>query len=112
MDGMTETSPMYIRFGGLPEDGRSWNDDLQQHEPGVSVYRAEWQSSDRDIVCVEVPRGAEIGTVDLVADRPVYVVTGDLLGWRGGDGEPLLTNCRVVEVLPPVEAVTYSYEED
>lgn len=105
---MTE---MYIRFGDLPTDGRSWNDDIQDHEPGVSVYRAEWQSSDRDVVCVEIPRGAEAGTIDMVADRPVYVITGDLLDQRGGDGEPLMANCHA-ELVGPVEVVNYMHEED
>lgn len=97
---------LYIRFGDLPPGGRSWNDDAQEWEAGVSVYKAEWQSEDRDIVCIEVPRGAQTGTIDLVADRPVYIVTGTLLPERGGDGEPLMANCRA-EYVGPVEAVSY-----
>lgn len=103
---------MHIRFGELPTAGRSWNDDLQDYEPGVCVYRAEWQSSDRDVVCVEIPRGAESGTIDMVADRPVYIINGDLLDQRGGDGEPLMAPGCTAELVGLVEAVNYMCEED
>jgi len=103
---------LYIRFGAPPVVGRSWNDDAQEYEPGVSVYRAEWQSTDRDVVCVYVPPGAGDGTLDLIADRPVYIVTGTLLGQRGGDGEPLMApGCRA-EYVGPVEIVNYVIEEE
>lgn len=105
---MTET--MYIRFGAVPETGRSWNDDTQDYELGVSVYRAEWQSADRDVLCVKVPSDICIGTISEIQDRPVYVVTGDLLDQRGGDGEPLLANCTA-EMIGPVEIVNYVIED-
>lgn len=107
---MTET--MYIRFGALPETGRSWNDDTQDYELGVSVYRAEWQSADRDILCVEVPSDACIGTISAVEDRPVYIVTGDLLAERGGDGELLMAPGCTAELVGPVEIVNYVIEGD
>lgn len=107
---MTET--MYVRFGALPEGGRSVNDESGELEAGVSCYRAEWQSSDRDIICVSIPSDICIGTINQIEDRPVYVITGDLLDERGGDGEPLLANVCVVEVIDPVEVVNYSIEEE
>jgi len=104
--------PMYIRFGAPPAGGRSWNADAQEYEPGVSVYQAEWQSSDRDVVCVRIPRGAATGTLDLIADRPVYIVTGTLLSQRGGDGEPLMApGCRA-EYVGVIEIVNYVFEEE
>jgi hypothetical protein len=107
---MTET--MFIRFGALPESGRSWNDELQAAEAGVSCYRAEWQSTDRDMICVSVPSDACICTINQIEDRPVYVLTGDLLDAVGGDGEPLLANARVVEIVEPVEVVNYVIEDE
>jgi hypothetical protein len=97
---------MYIRFGRLPENGRSWNDETQDWEAGVSVYRAEWQSTDKDVVCVEVPSEACVGTIHGIQDRPVYIVVGTLLNRVGGDGEPLMTDCAAVRH-GPVSAVTY-----
>lgn len=97
---------MYIRFGAAPETGRSWNDEAQAPEAGVSVYRAEWQSTDHDVICVEVPSDACIGTLNAIEDRPVYLVTGELLDERGGDGEPLMANVTCT-LVGPVEVVNY-----
>lgn len=107
---MTET--MYVRFGTPPASGRSWNNDLCVEEPGVSCYRAEWQSSDRDVICVFLPSDICIGTLNQCDDRPVYIVTGDLLDEPGGDGEPLLANVTVIELVGPVEVVNYCVEEE
>ncbi len=98
---------MHIRFGAAPTTGHSWNDDTQAPEAGVSVYRAEWQSSDRDVICVELPSDTCIGTLNAIEDRPVYVITGDLLDERGGDGELLMTNTTCT-LVGPVEVVTYT----
>ncbi|MBX6750942.1 MAG: hypothetical protein IRY85_14930 [Micromonosporaceae bacterium] len=102
---------MYIRFGDLPEGGKSYNNETGTYEAGVSCYRAEWQSSDRDVICVSVPSDICIGTINQIADRPVYIVTGDLLDERGGDGEPLLINVTA-EYVGPVEIVNYCVDED
>jgi hypothetical protein len=102
---------MFIRFGNLPQSGHSRNADLADYEAGISVYRAEWQSSDHDVICVEIPRGAEAGTIDQVADRPVYVITGDLLDGCGGDGEPLMANCHA-QLVGPVEVVNYVISDE
>jgi hypothetical protein len=103
---MTE---MFIRFGEAPVTGRSWNDEKQREEPGVSCYRAEWQSTDHDVICVAIPSDTCIGTIDNVCDRPVYLVSGDLLDTVGGDGEPLMTNVTTTYV-GPVEVVNYVVE--
>lgn len=102
---------MYIRFGALPENGRSWNDDLGTEEAGVSVYRAEWQSTDRDVVCVTIPSDICVGTIGQIEDRPVYIVTGILLDRVGGDGEPLMADATA-ELVGTVEVVTYCIEEN
>lgn len=101
---------MYIRFGSLPEAGRSWNDEAGAYEAGVSVYRAEWQSDERDIICVSVPSDTCIGTISQIEGRPVYIVTGTLLAERGGDGELLMADCTT-ELVGPVDVVTYVVEE-
>lgn len=103
---MTE---MFIRFGEAPATGRSWNDDEQRDEAGVSCYRAEWQSGDHDVICVTVPSDTCIGTIDAISDRPVYIVTGDLLTEVGGDGEPLMANATAT-LVGPVEVVNYVVE--
>ncbi|GAB3817602.1 hypothetical protein GCM10027605_68570 [Micromonospora zhanjiangensis] len=102
---------MYIRFGALPEGGRSTNAETDELEAGVSCYRAEWQDADRDVICVYVPSDICIGTINQIDDRPVYIVTGDLLDTVGGDGEPLMTGCTA-ELVGPVEIVNYCIEEN
>lgn len=104
------TEKTYIRFGALPEGGRSYNHEADEYEAGVSVYEAEWQSSDRDVVCVVVPSDACIFTANEVVDRPVYIITGNLLDERGGDGELLMANCTS-ELVGPVEIVNYVVDE-
>lgn len=101
---------MYIRFGDLPANGRSLNQDTDTLEAGVSVYEAQWQSSDRDIVCVTVPSDSCIFTLNAIEDRHVYIVTGTLLDERGGDGELLMANATA-ELVGPVETVNYCVSE-
>jgi hypothetical protein len=105
---MTET--MYVRFGALPEGGRSWNDEAEDWEAGVSVYAAEWQSTDKDIICVSIPTEGCVGTINGVQNRPVYIVTGDLLDECGGDGETLMANCTAT-LHGPVEVINYVVSE-
>ena len=109
---MTET--MYIRFGDIPETGYSWNAATDTAEAGVSVYRAWWAcSSDRDVVTIEVATDAAyVGGVETgLFERPVYIVTGNLLRERGGDGELLMApGCRA-EYVGPVEVVNYVIED-
>lgn len=105
------TEPMYIRFGAPPTSGRSWNDDAGTEEAGVSIYRAEWQSPDRDVICVSIPSDACVGTLNQCGERPVYIVTGRILTERGGDGELLMADVEVVEVVDPAEVVNCVVEE-
>lgn len=105
------TEPMYIRFGAPPASGRSWNDEDQREEAGVSVYRAEWQSTDRDVICVAIPSDTCIGTLNQCDERPVYIVTGRILAERGGDGELLMADVEVLDVVDPAEVVNYVVEE-
>jgi hypothetical protein len=107
---MTDT--MYIRFGALPTDGRSRNDETGEPEAGVSVYRAWWDNSDRDSITIEVTDDIAFAGSGMAGlfERPVYIVTGDPLDKRGGDGEPLMVNCAA-ELVGPVEVVNYAVEE-
>jgi hypothetical protein len=104
---------MHIRFGALPETGRSHNQETDQPEAGVSVYRAWWESDDRTIVSIELASHAAYagGNIGGLFDRPVYIITGDLLDARGGDGEPLMVNCRA-ELVGQVEVVNYTIEDE
>jgi hypothetical protein len=106
---MTQT--MYVRFGEAPASGQSANAETDELEAGVSCYRAEWQNSDRDVICLYVPNDESAGTAGcLEGRRPLYLVEGELVG-TGGDGEPLLTNVTCIE-LDCVEVINYCIEAD
>lgn len=118
--GATTTTPkgetmdtMYVRFGQAPENGQSANHDTDTTEAGVSCYRAEWQSSDRDIICITVADAASAATAGfLEQSRPLHLIDGDRLDVLGGDGEPLLTNIRSCVELDGVEVINYCIDGD
>jgi hypothetical protein len=100
------TEQMFVRFGEAPAGGYSRNDETGELEAGVSCYRAEWQDTDHDVICVEIPSDTCVGTLNQCDSRPVYLIEGDLLDEVGGDGEPLMTNVKTTYV-GPVEIVNY-----
>lgn len=80
----------YIRFGAIPESGRSINHATREPESGVSCYRlvrigAEWRID-----------GAIGSYMELSSSGlPLYEIAGDEIG-TGSDGEPILRNARIV----------------
>ncbi|MFF3867337.1 hypothetical protein [Micromonospora sp. NPDC001898] len=108
---MTET--MYVRFGEAPESGRSANFETDATEAGVSCYRAEWQSTDRDVICITVADEASAMTSRLLMqDRPLFLIEGTRLDVLGGDREPLLTNITACTKLDGVEIINYCIEDE
>ncbi|MGI5122805.1 hypothetical protein ACQEU5_25140 [Marinactinospora thermotolerans] len=94
-----EGRPCHIRFGSLPQSGRSWNHRDNQAEAGVSVYAAWQLDGGRYVV--------DLRDVDAISaafiideDAPVYEVTGTLLDETGADGEPLIANAAARQVRP------------
>lgn len=93
----------YVRYGDLPEDGKSKihrGDAIIGKEEGVSVWNA------KEVDGVYFPCMPENPNDDCIADffydllttnKPIYVVTGDELPERGTDGEPLITNAKIVK---------------
>lgn len=87
-----EGQSLYLRSGMPPASGRSYNHRDNRAEAGVSVYRAWYLVSTRELV-------VDVADMDMVSsmfilfdgDRPLYEVAGtELAGTRGSDGEPLL----------------------
>jgi len=79
----------YIRFGDLPETGKSTNKVTGDVEPGVSVYRATFYKNGYR---VETPWYSQ-GTYISISQRQAYQVWGELVG-NGSDGEPCLKVTR------------------
>lgn len=81
--------PGFVRFGDLPEDGRSRNRATGACEVGVSVFRAEFAKDGSYRPIIRTPQEEISYLMLLCDDRPVYRVWGEVLG-QGGDGEPVL----------------------
>lgn len=90
---------LYIRWGTPPRSGRSRNYATGELEGGISVYAAEWNPGTD---CIEFAEDGALGGTGLgyvLSGRTdVYLLTGDEIG-RGSDGEPLLTDVRVLSRL-------------
>lgn len=103
---------VYVRFGALPEDGKSRNALTGELEAGVSVYEALERDGQYQILLPKMdPQAiATLGNCFNVAQglwgqehHPLHLVEGEVVG-KGSDGETLLANCRVVRrIFGPAE---------
>lgn len=93
-----DDSDLYIRFGNLPEGGRSYDNRNDVLEDGVSVYACDCEDG------VYKPKGQMLQTVFGLMMRHTYLVTGERVG-TGADGEPVLQNVEIVEHLSSPEGV-------
>ena len=84
----------YIRFGALPEDGKSRNHRDNTLEAGVSCFDAEI-ATDGSYRLLLTPV-LEVSYLT-VAARPAYRLYGDRVG-TGADGEPLLRVDRAIKL--------------
>lgn len=84
----------YVRFGSLPEGGKSRNHRDNTLEAGVSCFEAEIAASgDFRLLLTPV---LEVSYLT-VADRPAYRLYGECVG-AGADGEPLLRVDKAVKL--------------
>jgi hypothetical protein len=88
------SQPLYLRIGDWdPKSPNSRNYALGTIEAGLSVY--ELDENSKPVVPPTGAWAAEDLADRLSGDLPKYLVQGDLRG-VGGDGEPLLSNPKVV----------------
>lgn len=86
---------VYLRFGGLPENGRSWRGGAEYWEKGISVFAGNLTHDGNYVLRISTAdlHWAVIASCSL-EDRPAYFVRGKRLrgnrSSRGGCGEPLL----------------------
>lgn len=88
---LLHSNPIFVRLGGLPQDGYSINHPNGGLEKGVSAFRAAW---DGDTLVVE----ANAGAILFDTDRPLYEISGTVCGC-GSDDEPLLYCCKILREL-------------
>jgi len=98
----------YIRFGDLPEDGRSYDSRNDRREAGVSVYACERAATDEDAPAdideAYYLAGTMLQTVFGLLDRPIYLVSGERVG-TGADGEPVIQDVEIEAELRTPEGV-------
>lgn len=93
-DKWADAKPCYVRYGDLPHNGRSINHADGSAEAGVSVYRGQVLPTGEARAIIS--SNDELGSLLGIRSRKLYIVEGDLIG-TGSDGEPVLTNCRIVK---------------
>lgn len=82
----------YIRYGLIPEPGKSYNFRDKHSENGVSVYEAVRVGDNYYIDVV----GSIFTYGGLRENKEAYEVEGTLINEKGSDGEPLLENARII----------------
>ena len=90
------SATLYIRYGDIPQGGRSKNYATGQWENGISVYAAKYDIETGAIVFDDEAGVHNPGTLAyLMDDRTPHLVTGQEIG-TGSDGEMLLRKVRIV----------------
>lgn len=95
---------VYLRFGELPEGGKSYNRAAKKLEAGVGVWEAIQQDGKFRILMPALKRECwEDAAVELHSSygKPVFLVTGRVLKQTGRFGETLLTDVKVIEEVNP-----------
>lgn len=95
----------FLRFGGLPEGGRSavlWG--AVGLEDGLSVFEARATRGGYAIRLGHLFQASDLARV-LKEGRPLYRIEGTVIG-RGLSNEPLLADARVVEVVGSEAEIT------
>lgn len=95
---------VFIRFGEIPKDEQSsihYRSYCCGKEPGVSVYDCViWGDGVPQIVIPTPFLEGALNTLTWLLiynkDKPVYLVTGDVVG-HGHDNEPLIKNVKIVK---------------
>ena len=107
-----ETTPLYIRFGEIPTNGKSKvyrGDAIIREEAGVSVWRAVEANGRYYPVLPDEPNKntiADYFEYVMYCNCKVYLVTGNELCIEGADREPLLENVKILK------DITWCYKRD
>lgn len=99
----TETIPVYIRFGEIPENERSkvyQGNEVLCEEAGVSVWECVKANGQYyPVLPKEVNESGIADYFDFILnnDKPIYLVVGNRILINGHDNEPLLRNVKVIK---------------
>jgi hypothetical protein len=107
---------MFIRFGNLKGKSNIFRyGELVGNEIGLSVYYCDEEN------CINIPLNTitdtTLDTISILyfnafgfvdSHIPIYKIKGDIIGY-GTDGEPLLTNTKIIEKLKTSIYKKYDY---
>jgi len=85
---------VYIRFGNIPEGGRSKDWSSGNWEKGVSVFKGKILPSGELLVLPSTNQ--QLGSLVTMNDRPMFVIKGKEIG-TGADGEPVLSQAKAIK---------------
>lgn len=119
VEGVEEN--LFIRFGDLPEDGRSkvgsgthplalWGREDTENEAGISVWETE-KNQETGRWIIHATNYASLGEL-FAQNRPIYLVSGEYIEETGADGEPLITDAKIIQTLSPKEVEVPGWSED
>lgn len=109
-EAMKRGTAIYVRFGAMPKDGKSYNYRDNITEDGVSVFKAVL-SEDKTQVWINIHSQHALGTYLTVCDRQLYRVYGNVIG-EGSDGEPCLKVTRAIKIMDAkIEVYSASVDE-
>lgn len=83
----------YIRYGLIPESGKSYNFRENISENGVSCFEAYKLGKD---YIIDVA-GGYFTFVGYAGSKTAYEITGEELLGKGSDGEPLLKDAKIIK---------------
>lgn len=88
---------VYLRYGKIPESGKSKNYTDNIDELGVSVFLGQILENGEARIITN--HNFQVGTllVGGIRNRPLYIIEGDEVG-TGSDGEPVLVNAKAFPV--------------
>lgn len=112
---------LFIRFGDLPEGGKSkvgpgasmlalWGREDMENESGVSVWETGKNPKTGRWV-IHATNYASLSEL-FAQNRPIYLVKGEHMDEFGADGEPLITNAEIIQTLSPKEVEVPGWSED
>lgn len=84
----------YLRFGELPQSGKSTNWATGESEGGVSCYALAWDIVNAQYTLSGTGLLGALISYTMQGVQP-YIITGEEVG-KGSDGEPILKNVKIV----------------
>lgn len=100
---------VFVRYGNIPESGRSYDNVSGSYEDGVSVFKGRILPNGK--ILIRPDNHVDTTTFHALSEsgRPLFVIEGEEIG-IGADGEPVLSNAT--QSRPKDSVKKYFYKEE